>query len=136
MPAHPRVAEPARTVRHALAWSTVVVLHLLLWAVLTQRPAQSMATRLPVRVTLRLLPPLAAPLPTGSDAPLPRQAMSAREAPPRAAVPLRAAGPTLDATAPGPQPITVAAEPPQAVASQPPLDQSTRPSPRLAEACD
>ena len=122
MPAHPPVPEPARSARHAIAWSGVVLLHLLLWALLTQRPTLPTAPSLPMRVTLRLLSPPATPVPARPDAPSPRQAVGARAAPLQAVVPPRAAGPTLDAAAPGPQPITMPAEPPQTAASQPPLD--------------
>ncbi len=81
-----------------------------------------MAPSLPLRVTLRLLPLPAAPAPARPDRPLPRQAVGAGTAPLQAVVPPRTAGPTLDAAAPGPQPITMPAEPPRAAASQPPLD--------------
>lgn len=115
--------------RYALVWSAVALLHLLLWAGLTQPPArlsthERPAHETPVRVTLRMLP---APRPTDPaerDAPSPRRAMAPRAADRRAFVPARAAAASLDATAPGPQPITVATEPPQAAASQPPLDLS------------
>ena len=120
-----RVAEPGRTVRHAIAWGGVVVLHGLLWAALTQRPVEQMPLRPPQWVTLRLLPALAAlapPVPARLDAPVPRLTVDVKAAQPNAAAPPRAAGPILATPAPGPQPITLPAEPPQATASQAPLD--------------
>lgn len=106
------------------AWGAVVLLHLLLWELLTHRPVQPLAPKLPLRVTLRLLPSLVARVPDEPGAVPQRQTTGSRAAQRRALVPARAEGPLPDAAppAPRPQPITVLAEPPQAAASQPPLD--------------
>ncbi len=117
---------PNAAVGLAGAWGAVVLLHLLLWELLTHRPAQLLAPKVPLRVTLRLLPSLVARVPDEPGAAPLRQTTGSRAAQRRALVPARAEGPLPDAAppapAPGPQPITVPAEPPEAAASQPPLD--------------
>ena len=134
------MTDPGRALRHTIAWGAVALLHLLLWVVLTQRPLQTMRPQVLQRVTLRLLPELARaesprpappavpvplmprlpPLPRVS--PLPRVTADIPAAQPRPVAPPRTADPEPATQAPGPQPITVPVEPPQAAASQSPLD--------------
>ncbi len=115
---------PNAAVGLAGAWGAVVLLHLLLWELLTHGPVQPLAPKVPLRVTLRLLPSLVARAPDEPGAAPLRQPAGSRAAERRAFVPARADSPLPDAAppAPGPQPITLPAEPPQAAASQPPLD--------------
>ena len=137
------MTDPGRALRHTIAWGAVALLHLLLWVVLTQRPLQTMRPQVPQRVTLRLLPelaravpprpappaPPAAPVPLVPRlpplprvSPLPRVTADIPAAQPRAVAPPGTADPEPATQAPGPQPITVPVEPPQAAASQSPLD--------------
>lgn len=141
MPALSRGAGPSRLLRHFMACSGAAMLHWLLWVALTQRPAPLMTPpttpRWPPRVTLRLLPlPLPVPaVPARAAAPMSQLSRETHAAQPPAAAPSRAVSPaatTATTAAAEPQPITLPAEPPQAMASPPPLDLRWRESERRA----